>query len=298
MIHIPNVDRDEKIGSAFNYLFNVIHSTEKYKDSVLWDLSDISFLHPFFFAPLSIYKQMCEIDVRCINKPNRISSYLDLTHFEKPLIIDEGTSLKEKMDTYSNKSFLPVCCFDLHKENIDDLQSILQNTIRKQSNADCNIVMPLSYLLGELIDNMYEHSHGKHGYIYAQYLKREDCIDLVLADDGITIFGSYVNCQMYMDYINNDESIALRLANEGHSTKNLPNAENRGYGISSSKEILVNGLKGSFFMLSGGAFHRYDSNTGSTFVKLPDEISWNGTIILMRIPVKVPSDFDFYKYAK
>lgn len=27
-INIPNVDRDERIGSAFNYLFQVIHATD------------------------------------------------------------------------------------------------------------------------------------------------------------------------------------------------------------------------------------------------------------------------------
>ncbi len=42
----------------------------------------------------------------------------------------------------------------------------------------------LSYLLGELIDNMNEHSKGKYGYIFAQYLRKEGCIDLVLSDDG------------------------------------------------------------------------------------------------------------------
>lgn len=49
-----------------------------------------------------------------------------------------------------------------------------------------------------------------------------------------------------MDEINGNDAEALRLANEGKSTKNLPNAENRGYGISSSKEMLSDGLHGSF----------------------------------------------------
>lgn len=61
--------------------------------------------------------------------------------------------------------------------------------------------------------------------------------------------------------------------------------------------MLVDGLHGSFFMLSGGAFHRYDSN-GASFIKLPDSINWNGTIILMKIPVNVPVDFDYSKYTK
>lgn len=298
VINIPSVDEDERIGSVFNHLFQVIHQTDNCGiDDLLWDLSNVSFFHPFFLAPLVIYKQRCEKNVVCINRPNCITGYLDLVYFEKPLLVNGDANMKEMLEPYISKTYLPVCQFDLQKSNIDDLQSILQKIIRKQSGADYRIVTPLSYLLGELIDNMNEHSRGKHGYIFSQYLKKEKCINLVLADDGITVFGSYVNAKKYLDEIDGNEAEALRLANEGKSTKNLPDAENRGYGISSSKEMLSDGLHGSFFMLSGGAFHRYDSS-GSVFVKLPSTIYWDGTIILMRIPVEVPVDFDYSKYTR
>lgn len=298
VINIPNVDTDERIGSAFNHLFQVIHQTDNCcRNDLLWDLSNTSFFHPFFLAPLVIYKQRCEKNVVCINKPNRIAGYLELVYFEKPLLVSGDSNMKEILEPYKVKPYLPVCQFDLHKSNIDDLQSILEGIIRKQSGADYRIVTPLSYLLGELIDNMNEHSKGEHGYIFSQYLKKEKCIDLVLADDGITVYGSYVNAKKFLNEIGGNEAEALRLANEGRSTKNLPNAENRGYGISSSKEMLSDGLHGSFFMLSGGAFHRHDSY-GSVYVKLPSTIYWDGTIILMRIPVKVPADFDYSKYTR
>lgn len=61
-----------------------------------------------------------------------------------------------------------------------------------------------------------------------------------------------------LDVIGDNEAIALELANQGYSTKNLPKAENRGFGISTTKDLIVNGLGGAFFMLSGGALHRYD----------------------------------------
>lgn len=130
-----------------------------------------------------------------------------------------------------------------------------------------------------------------------EYNIEEGCIDLVVADDGITIFSSYVRSGKYLDEICGDEAKALKMATEGKSTKNLPGAENRGYGLSSSKEMLVNGLHGSFFILSGGAFHRHDGS-GSVSVKLPATINWNGTIILMRIPVRVPMDFNYSKYVR
>ena len=297
-INIPNVPEDERIGSAFNHLFHVIRQTEACThEEIIWDLKGDSFFHPFFLAPLLIYKQECEKKIQCINYNPAIKNYLELIHFDKPLFISEDTDLKHVLSPYTKKTYTPVCQFDLCKSNIDSLQSVLQDIIREQSHADYRITTPLSYMLGELVDNMNEHSHGKHGYIFSQYLNKEKCIDLVIADNGITILGSYIFTEKYLDLIQGNDAIALKLANEGRSTKNLPETENRGYGISSSKKMLVEGLQGSFFMLSGNAFHRYDTN-GSSFIKLPESIQWNGTIILMRIPVNVPNSFNYSKYVR
>lgn len=298
IIKIPNVDRDERIGSAFNHLFQVIQRTDdSCTNALIWDLSNAIFFHPFFLAPLVIYKQMCKKEISCINKPNRILAYLDTIHFNEPLTITGNDRLEEILRPYLRKTYLPICKFNLRQENLDGLQTILQGVITTQSGTDYRITTPLSYLLGELIDNMSQHSRGEYGYIFSQYLKRERCIDLVLADDGITIFGSYIKAKKYLEEINGNEAVALTLANEGRSTKNLPNAENRGYGISSSKNMLVDGLHGSFFMLSGGAFHRHDAN-GSDYIKLPPSINWDGTIILMRIPIDVPKDFNYSNYTR
>lgn len=298
MIRIPNVERDDRIGSAFNHLFQVVIRTERNLcNAITWDLRDATFFHPFYLAPLSIYKQGLKTNVQCINTPTRIAGYLNLVHFENPLLITEDMNLESILEPYVGRSYIPICKFELCKSNIDGLQSILQKVILRQSHSDSRIISPFSYLLGEIIDNMNEHSLGKYGYIFSQYLKKEKCIDLVLADDGITVFSSYVRSGKYMDEINGDEAIALKMATEGRSTKNRPGAENRGWGLSSSKEILVEGLCGSFFMLSGGAFHRHDANENVS-VKLPDIINWNGTIVLMRIPVTIPDGFNCYNYVR
>lgn len=167
VIKVPNVDRDERIGSAFNHLFQVIWRTDDcVSRNVQWDLCDASFYHPFYLAPLAIYKHMCKKCVLCINKPKRISGYWDLVCFESPMLVGGETSIKEMLEPYLSKTYLPVCQFELRQNNIDELQNLLQRVIRKQSQADSSITTPLSYFLGELIDNMNEHSQGKYGYIF------------------------------------------------------------------------------------------------------------------------------------
>ncbi|WP_281644694.1 hypothetical protein [Bacteroides zoogleoformans] len=298
IINIPYVDGDKRIGSAFNHLFSVISQTENCNsNTVTWNFKGSTFFHPFFLTPLALYKKSCNKKIICINKSKSIDSYFNLVHFEELLHIDKDTDLENSLKDYLNKSYTPICSFDLCSNNVDGLQTIIQSIIEKQSKADAQIKTPLSYFLGELICNISQHSQSNIGYISSQYLQREECIDVCIADNGITIYGSYVKANKYMDEIGDNEVTALIKANEGYSTKELPDPEKRGYGIISSKNMLVDGMKGAFFMLSGGAFHRHDKD-GSVFIKLPPNIVWNGTIILMRIPIHVDDTFDYQKYIQ
>lgn len=299
-IEIPNVARDERIGSAFNHLFSVIHQTENNDERVVrWNLRSNLFFHPFFLAPLAIYKQRCDKDVCWVNGLSYIDRYFEVAHFDSPFRIGGNVDTRKVLLPYMRRSYIPLCRFHVDDSNVDELQSVVQQVIEQQCGADRNMTTPLSYLLGELICNISQHSFGHYGYVFSQCLRRkeEKTINLVIADDGITIYGSYVRTKKYLEKIIGDEVEALRFANEGFSTKDLPEAENRGYGISTSKNMLVHGLKGSFFMLSGAAFHRHDVN-GSVFVKLPPTVYWQGTIVLMRIPIQAPVGFDYMKYIE
>lgn len=64
------------------------------------------------------------------------------------------------------------------------------------------------------------------------------------------------------------------------------------------KGALVHGIGGSFFMLSGSAFHRLYPGEEEKYVNLPKSINWQGTIILMRIPTNIPKTFNLYNYIE
>lgn len=299
VVKIPQVRRDERIGSVFNDLFRVINSTECADDNVIeWDFGDTNFFHPFFLAPLSIYKNRCGKRIACTNISNDLSNYFSLINFDGIKRIEETDDLRQQLQPYVRKTYTPICKFSLHNERVaDDLQSIVQAIIRQQSNYSDNINTPLSYLLGELVCNISQHSQSEYGYLYSQFLKREQVIDLCIADDGITIYGSYVRTKRYLDRIGDNEATALFLANNGFSTKNRPMSESRGFGLSTTRKLLVEGMKGAFFELSGGAFYRYESGK-ENYVLLPKSLYWEGTIILLRIPVSVEKDFNFYNYIE
>ena len=127
----------------------------------------------------------------------------------------------------------------------------------------------------------------------------EDYLTICIADNGIGIHGAYMRSgkSPLIRSIGNDHAESLRYATKGFSSKNLPDNESRGYGISTNLDMVVNGLGGDFFLLSGKAFYWSDED-GEQYVNLPDEMNWDGTIILVRIPLKQKCGFDVYRYIE
>lgn len=298
IVRIPNATEEVRIGYSFNYLIKVIAETEA-ADAVLWDFADVTFLHPFFLAPLAIYKNTSGKDIKCINMSLRIQAYLNSICFDRMLFFDreKREDVEAVMQKYTDKTYLPLCSFAMTNANKDAFGSIMKTILMKQTNIGQKGNSSLSYLISELLDNIYEHSQSPYGYLFSQFSEKEGVINLCIADTGISIAGSFEKAGLYQEEIDGNEAEALKLANEGYSTKNRPEAENRGYGISTSKAMLVNGMKGAFFMLSGGAFHRYE-NGANYYIDLKNLFRWNGTIILMRIPIVLPDDFNYIDYLE
>ena len=148
-------------------------------------------------------------------------------------------------------------------------------------------------MLGESIDNIIQHAQSERGYIFAQSFPQQGFLDICIADNGITLLGSYKT--LPNNEIESDLE-AIQAANRGISTKNRPNAENRGYGIITSKKMLVEGLSGSFIMLSGNALHLYNSEY-RRFIETPTNIRWDGTVVALRVPY-INKDFHYIHYIE
>ncbi|KAA6350325.1 hypothetical protein EZS27_002291 [termite gut metagenome] len=299
-IEMPSKIDDNRVGSSFNYLFKIILKMElsDKDDDVIWDFSKTSKLNPFFILPLILYKKRCIKNVQYENISDELQIYFNAIHFHNILDVENmRTDFSEYMESFSNKRYIPIIRFPASKDK-DELRNQIIKTIntilKKQLNLTDKIYSVLSYLLSELIDNITEHSDSIHGgYIFAQYYTKNKYIDICIADEGITILGSYVKAGN-KDIINDVD--AIKKASTGVSTKNLPEAENRGYGIRTSKKMLA-GLKGQFFLFSGGAFYR-KTHDSEDYVKLPKHIKWDGTVVLLRIPYGVNEEFNIYEYLE
>lgn len=248
-------------------------------DDIVIDFADVRFVSPLFVLPLMVYLHRTDKRVQC----NNLSSYLNAVHFGDGLKPDEMRELEFRahMESFARNTYVPVINFpaSARSDEKNRIISTVESIINSQLNLSGNVLVGLKYLIGESVDNITEHSESPRGYIFAQSYKNLGFLDICIADNGITLLGSYQN--QPESGIESDLE-AIQAANRGISTKNLPDAENRGFGIMTSKQMLVNGLGGHYIMLSGSALHIRSQRVDSFFT-VPG-VRWRGTVVAMRIP--------------
>lgn len=211
-------------------------------------------------------------------------------------LINSSPLLKAITSMYMREPSEDVYSFTLDDKSVAEAISKLKNNLYSSASTQIKTLnTPITYLLDELVCNIQQHAHVDKGHIFLGYNQDLNSIDIVIADFGITIYGSYVAAQKHLDKLGDSDADALNLAQNGYSVKNLPDTENRGYGISSNMSMVVDGLSGEFAVLSGNAFLLH-SKQSKKILSLPPEIDFKGTMVIVRIPDKISNNFDLYKY--
>lgn len=289
-----NIQNQDNVFECLSSVFDIVQAVKGAENrTIMLDFSSIHTQSPVLTLPLSILLSGASDELTYV-----LSDELKNAHLGSEIIADEMrlSAFKAQMQAYSQTDFLPIIAFPATKEKEDEkdsIQSVVENILIQQIASAGNISLGLRYIIGECIDNITQHAKSKYGYIAAQTNKEKQYLDICIADKGITLLGSYKE--------NNDTDIvsdmeALKAANRGISTKNLPNAENRGYGLITSKKMLTNGLGGLFIMISGSAI-LIKSETFNEYAELPEGLSCKGTIVICRMPFD-NKDFNYINYVE
>lgn len=287
--------RDNRLLDGLNPVVKMMSQIEESKEkNVIIDFSETEFISPVFALSLIVYLYRCGRKVSFQNA----NEYLGLIGLcvggIKPDLMRQ-TEFLATLERYASKTYIPIINFMSGKNNDakEAVSSIAENMIIRQLNIQSNVANGLKYMINETIDNITEHSESDRGFIFAQAYPKKGFLDVCIADRGVTLLGSYL--KMPGNEIASD-SEAIRAANRGHSSKNLPEAENRGFGIRTSRQMLVKGLGGQFLMISGGSLYVKSPNLDSFYV-MPAGLRWNGTIVALRIPYVDPS-FNYTNYLE
>ncbi len=288
--------KDRNFISGFQEALKIIEQINQHKDEdITLSFDNHAFVSPLFITVLLIYLKSHNLKYKIeVGKNN----YISTIYFEKEGLKPEDFPLhfNQKLSSYRNKTYLPIISFSTKLECNDErnsLVSAIETILKNQVGLQPNVLIGLKYLISESVDNIVEHSESERAYIFAQYFKTKMFLDICIADNGISLLGSYqkVNFENISNHVE-----ALIAAQSGKSTKNLPDAENRGFGIKTSKNLLINGLGGNYLMISGEALYIKTSEV-ENFVKMPPTISWKGTIIAMRIPYQ-NTNFSYINYVE
>ena len=224
-----------------------------------------------------------------------LSSFFAAISSKEETISMAPTLLSVLKDLYAQRVTAKVYTFCLDDDAIASAINHLKDNLRN-CNPTCfkSLNIPLTYLLDELICNIQQHAQTDRGYAFLEYNAVTDSIEIVIADMGITIYGSYATSQKHLDKLGNSDAEALNL--ELTHGKDKDRRENRGYGISSNIRMVVDGLHGEFAVLSGNAL-LLQSATHKKILDLPEEVDYKGTMIIIKIPAAIPYGFNLYNYT-
>jgi anti-sigma regulatory factor (Ser/Thr protein kinase) len=289
--------QNENMGESFKSLLRLLGDVNELQpnDSVVIDLSDINFVHPFLILPLStlaVFLKDENISVEFIYNGN-CKSYLDTINFPYGFNPSETENWNEILATYSKKTYLPICAIP-SKKNCEAIRetliSVFENILILQLKITGQLKQSISYLLSEAITNIVDHADVDAGFIMVQNYPSKDFLDVCIADAGNGILKTYGR---FIE-VTSDEQ-AMTQAVTGKSTKDQ--SVTRGYGISTSRKMLVKGLGGKYFLFSGAAFYYY-SKDQELINAIDSSFRWQGTMLALRIPKVAPPNFNFYDYLE
>jgi len=263
---------------------NALRIISNSKNNCEINLKDISFATPFLITPITAYansphkikyKILNPIDLDC-------SKYLNVIKF--PHSID--TTSLNSMDY---NTYLPLFKFSMQNTMYDQkILVVIDKMITSYGLEDNKNI--INVFLGELIDNIREHSKSENNFICCQKYKKKLAISIV--DRGITIQGSYENAGI--SFKNDIE--ALKFALKGKSTKKEFGDE-RGTGIPNTLNWVCDALKGNLLIVSrNSGVYRENTAKIEFFDLKKDILGFEGTII--NIFFEIPNEkIDYLSYV-
>ncbi|MEO6882415.1 MAG: hypothetical protein ABI199_00170 [Bacteroidia bacterium] len=304
-LNIPKRGSDNFLEPIYNFMNFVSILNQNEVDILEIDFSKCKFANPFIIGGAASLAnshnqkggEKSKVITNSVNE--EFSNYLDTISFYDGFNYSECNldELDNALRSYYTKTYIPIVCFPTgkteHEVKIrEKIITAINNIIKNQLGLKQEQFTAIAYLIDELTQNIVEHSGSEKGILFAQFYPTKNYMDVCIVDYGKGLFQSYIDSGKHHP---KSEEEAINFAVFGKSTKDL--AESRGFGISTSREMLVTGLKGKFFLYSGGTFY-IQTLEQQEVLSLLDEYNYKGCYIALRIPVIQQDDFNFYNFVE
>jgi hypothetical protein len=255
------------------------------------------FITPLSVVPLAAVINKRNLSWRCVSGSD---SYLRTICFPEGITDPSQAAARRGSGTYFPLVHISLgsAPTDERSNQLDTLQSHFLDLVGRNMVADEEFIAKVKkntfgFLLGEMLDNVKEHSLAENLYLLAQYWPAQNACEICLLDDGQGVYGSLKAAGRQV----RDPHDALQQVLEtGLSAKDEFGSITRATGIRNTRRALTNKeIQGEFFILSGDSAFLHSSQEGEKLIRLQN-FFWNGTIIMLKInrPANI---FDMYRYV-
>lgn len=296
-INIQNPQGDS-MGASLSSLLDVLEqwSKIKHKKELHINLSNVLFVHPFLILPVcALFANEKEKGKKIIFQlPKKIEHYLNTIHFPTGFDAIATENWEKVISEFSSRTYLPACKIPAATKYTgirEQLLTVFENILIQQANLKGQMITAIKYIISEAIDNIVEHAGAENGWIMVQSYPQKGYIDICITDTGSGIWGSYLKTE---NTEITSHTKAIQFAINGKSTKQI--TETRGYGIDTSRRMLVEGLKGKYVLFSGNALYIY-TNELEQITPL-NTSGWNGTLLALQLPAKMPENFNYTTFLE
>lgn len=298
----------DNFGEPISQLFRLMERLERSLpkgQQVLLDYHTARFTHPFYTLAIPLLIRQHEqrgfvlgVSEGFDHVP--VAEYMECLAFPGGVCPEaiNGGDYKSYFERFRAKTYLPIVNFPASQDTTtdrvrDDFLSCLNHIIAVQGNLNPTLRSAVMYLLDEAISNVIHHAHDDRGFLLAQFFPSKGYMDVCIGDTGRTLLGSYQNSDRHREISNDREAMAAALVGKSTKSGNV----DRGFGISTSKRMLTQGLNGKYFLFSGNAcnIHTVERNE---IVDLPASVHWQGVYLAMRIPMVAPGSFNYLDYLE
>lgn len=279
------IDCSPKVGSRYfidglKEALKTIDQIESSSGGICLSFSPSSFVTPLYMGVLLIKLLSADREVSLATP-----SYLSTVYFDQyGLRVDSSDDMTRCFQRFESKTYLPIINFLTDRECSDVVASSVATFLKRKAGISGEVSTAVSYLIAETVDNIWQHACTERGYICCQAYPNLGYIDVCIFDCGISLVGSFKKSEC-LNQIKDDVEAMAAIINHQVSTKNLPDAENRGFGIRTSRRMIVDGLKSEYLIYSGRACFLANPN-GEAIRRLPDMLRLCGTLVAMRVPIK------------
>jgi len=254
---------------------------ETLREDIL-DMSGLSWIHLMTLQPLVGHIMSRDDDLKAYRPPRneQVASYIRL-------MLSKPRDLSSPEKTYVPNFLLT--------RNQSDANRVISRLCELQDNGRSlggrNVFM---YLLGELIDNIYEHSSFVNAMVAAQRYDKAGFVEVSFYDDGITIARSLRDAGHVMP--TDCEAIRMAVVHGLSSKKDVE----RGYGLYTNMNLCtsMSGLAGKVLIVSGkGAIGHGPEMSDRYVFNFNNNYYWlSGTLVSIRIPF-TSKEVDLYDFT-